>query len=113
MTVAAGLMRGLLGGFDTGCAILVIPVVSRRTDIALSDIMTGEAIVIVVPGPVIVGERLVLVGNALVVASGSAAVFVSDIATKVAHARVDLLNDDGLCFDLTDLFCDDPLHHLL
>lgn len=35
--------------------------------------------------------------------------FVAEVAREVTHARVELLEHDGLGLDVTNLFCDDPV----
>jgi len=71
-----------------------------------------ESEVVTAEGAVRVDDVAVVARDAAVIAS-TAARLVPDITAERAHARDELLEDDGLSLDLADLLSDDPLGHLL
>jgi len=70
-----------------------------------ADVMATEAHVRVAERAIRRDDVSVVAGNAAVVADASAGL-VPQVTAEVAHARVELLKDDGLCLDFANLLCD-------
>jgi hypothetical protein len=66
-----------------------------------------KAKVDVVKRSIRIQELLNLACNIVVVARLTAT-FTLQVASEVSETGVELLEDDGLCFNFADLLCDDP-----
>jgi len=75
-------------------------------------IVAGEPEVLNAQRAVLLNDGAEVACNATVVANLTARM-TEKVITEVAHARVELLEDDGLGFDLANLLGNDPLSHLL
>jgi len=99
-------------GLDGGGRCLVVPVASTGNDSVEAEAGPGEPKIVVANRTVGAHNITEVARNTAVVAS-TVTRAARDIMAEGAHARVELLKDDGLSFDLADLLGDDPLGHLL
>jgi hypothetical protein len=101
-----------VGILDSGARTAIVPVVAANDDSLMSEVVAGEAKVVGAERAVTAHDLTEVLDDVAIIANlvvGMAA----QVTAEAVEARVPLLEDNGLSFDLADLLSDDPLGHLL